>query len=602
MTDDKFINDDEIDLTELLASLISEWRTITVSAVLFAVSAFVYASFIANPSYEAKSVFAFEKGSSGGLGNLGGAAALLGISAGSISDDKLVFDRVTGRDFIISLAEENGLYQDPYFNPSLNDDGPGFINLLFGSAGNDKLNQEIIDAGLVGKFTDSVQVTSTKNNSIETIVTHPDPVAAAKIANAVVNKILEDTLQNQIDKSLREVDYLGEQLSKVQTEMDDAVMRLQEFSINRNALSIEELVKRSTQLVKLRESRDTTQRMLDAVNKFANAVDDADEKQNIIKNFPEILSSDFRLLAQLSNNDPEIQDLNADRLNKIVNILANRINDIDGAISTSETNAKMSAEEASDLLKLQRDLKVHEATYQILVQQYESSSLLSGYKEANGTILQVAVPAIQPSSPNKKLIIALGLVLGTFIGFGIALVKNIRTGRLHTIRSISDILQASKVITLSKKSIALEIATEISLNSKYVLIWPIFENSSDSIHRSSQNLLKAWSDAGLRTGYIYVSMGQSTINSKITNAHEIRIDQFSSHLLRGDLIHSIEKEAQNFDRVLIICEFEKTPVRAISEIMQMQASLVVIAKVGETLKSDAEKVRPIAQPDILLLG
>jgi hypothetical protein len=178
---------------------------------------------------------------------------------------------------------------------------------------------------------------------------------------------------------------------------------------------------------------------------------------------------------------------------------------------------------------------------------------------------------------------------------------NIIKGRLHTIRSINDILQSRKVIRLSDKGAKVNIPSEINPNMKYTIIWVIFEGASSSAQRNYQNLLSAWSDAGLRTGFVHVDVTGSYSKINIVNADEIHLNNFSSHLLRGDLISAIEIASNDYDRVLIICEHEKAPVGAIALMRQLPATLVIIAKLGETLKTDAEIVRTVGQPDLLLL-
>jgi len=50
----------------------------------------------------------------------------------------------------------------------------------------------------------------------------------------------------------------------------------------------------------------------------------------------------------------------------------------------------------------------------------------------------MAVPPIRPTSPKKPLIAALGLVLGLFIGSGVALIITMRRGVLYTRRAVSE--------------------------------------------------------------------------------------------------------------------------------------------------------------------
>ena len=114
------IADDEIDLAELFAALWSQWFLIGVTTFLAAAAAVYYAVAIAEPVFEARAKFAFEEKSGGlsGLGDLGGLAALAGVSAGGGGGPSATLeDRIKSRDFILSIADEAGLFDDEEFNP-----------------------------------------------------------------------------------------------------------------------------------------------------------------------------------------------------------------------------------------------------------------------------------------------------------------------------------------------------------------------------------------------------------------------------------------------------------------------------------------------------
>lgn len=593
--------DDEIDLAELFAGLSSSWRVIASTALVSVALSYVYANHVARPAYEAKSVFAFEKSSGGGaLGNLGGAAALLGISVGASKDDKLVFDRVAGRDFVIELAGEAGLYEDPYFNPRLGIGRLAQLKSYFGIAPKTDWTDAEVEQAIVGRFEKAVDIAATKNSSIEAIVTHRDPEAAAAIANAVVKKILDDTLEDQVSKSMREVDYLGEQLSKVQSDMDNAVMELQEFSISRNALSLEDLVRRSTQLVKLRETRDATRRMYDGVTAMIAASNEGGVKSDVLKSFPELLSSEFRIQAQMSGSDLPVSELPLDRLAQISSSLSLRLEDIDAAIVSSENSAKISADEASELLALQREVKVQEATYEVLVEQYKARSVMSGFAEASGTILQYAVPPLEPSAPKSSLILALGAVLGVFAGAGIALARGISSGRLHTARAIAEAVAAGRVFRMRRGALPSEVVANLAGTSKFLVMWSLSPSTGKTSETAARQILGAWSDAGLSAGLL--SLPSSGPVSTPPSGSMIELGDVMGHLLRGNLRDVIEAKTSHLDRVLVTCEFGKVPSSLLSSVKSLPSTIVAVARAGEVVKSSADELRSSAVPDVLLLG
>ena len=399
---------------------------------------------------------------------------------------------------------------------------------------------------------------------------------------------------------MREIDYLGEQLSKVQSEMDNAVMELQEFSISRNALSLEDLVRRSTQLVKLRETRDATRKMHDGVAEMIAASNDGGVKTDVLQSYPELLSSEFRIQSQMSGGELPISELPIDRLEQISSSLSLRLQDIDAAIVSSENSAKISADEASELLALQREVKVQEATYQVLVEQYKARSVMSGFAEASGTILQFAVPPLEPSAPKSSLILALGAVLGVFAGAGIALARSVTSGRLHTARAIADAVKASKVFRLKRSALPSEVVTNLAGTSKYLFMWQLSSSSKKATATAARHLMKAWSDAGLRVGILELPSEGS--RAPVDGGEKIDIADVMGHLLRGNLKEAIEAKTSHLERVLLICEFGKVPSSLLATIRSLPSTMVAVAMAGDVVKASTDELRSSAAPDVLLLG
>ena len=98
-------------------------------------------------------------------------------------------------------------------------------------------------------------------------------------------------------------------------------------------------------------------------------------------------------------------------------------------------NAKEFASNAEDLAKLTREMKIAEATFTVLTEQVKSQSLAAGYKPDTFKVFAYATP-LEATSPKRNLILALGAVLGLFIGSSISLINALRKGVFYTQSSI----------------------------------------------------------------------------------------------------------------------------------------------------------------------
>lgn len=603
MTEQNAPRDDEINLAELAASLVSNWRTIFTAGLTVACLSAGYAKLFITPTYEAKSIFAIEKGRpNAGLGGLGGAVAALGLSIGKDKEDKLVFDRVKGRDFIIELAETTGLYEDPYFNPRLAPPESSFFGAIFGVESKTSWSDSEVDRAIVRRYEKSVRLSTTKNDSLEATVLHTNPEAAAKIANAVVKKILKDTLDDQKSNSVQELSYLETQLAKAQTEMTASVMRVQDFSISNNPPSVEELARKTSEVVKLKASGTAVNRMIEGTSALIAAASDPAQKAAIVKAFPELLKEEFRQQGQLSAAETNVTDLSKDRLEQIAQLLAERAAIIAATTASAEAETKLAAKAASDLMTLQRDVQLQQATYDLLVDEYKARAVGNGFEEANGLILQVAVPPLERSAPKVTLLAGAGAAVGLLIGAIIAMTRSAMSGSLHTGRAIIAATRPKKVFSVKKTATAAEVAAHALDSSKYALLWSVSPTAGGLSDTASNHFMKAWSEAGLRAAVISLPSGRTTFADPAQAGMQADLGDLTSLLLKGNAIETIEAKTTELDRVLLKCDYDKVPSAFLSLMTALPMSLIAVARLGNARKAAAENIREVAHPDVLLLG
>jgi hypothetical protein len=340
--------------------------------------------------------------------------------------------------------------------------------------------------------------------------------------------------------------------------------------------------------------------MYEGVTAMSAAPIDGSGRADVLQSYPELLSSEFRILSQVSGATEPLTGLPRERLEQVASTLSARLSEIEGAISASEGNAKISAEEAADLLAMQRDVKVQEATYEVLVEQYKARSVMSGFAEASGTILQFAVPPIEPSAPKSSLILALGAVLGVFSGAGIALARRVTSGRLHTARAIAEAVMAGKVFRMKRSSVPSEVVANLAGTSKYLVMWQMSSSAKKSSEAAARQILRAWSDAGLSAGTLSLPTSGSLTPS--SGASPIELSDVMGHLLRGNLRDAIEAKTSHLDRVLVICDFGTVPSSVLSTMKSLPSTIVAVAMAGDVVKSSTEELRSSAVPDVLLLG
>lgn len=449
---------DEIDLKELFFALWAGKIWIAICTVIFAFGAVLYALSL-DPKYEAKSVFELKSSSraSGLASQFGGIAALAGISMGS-SGDGAILDRLAGRDFVVRLAGDVGLAEDPYFAPVASDGGfsvrAAIKELLMGgdeaaSEQNDPIDQ-IHEAYIA-----NVSVQSTKNGSYEVIVTHEDPDRAAVIANAIVDRLVSETSGEARAEDLAQLNYLSEQLAEAATQMEDTSQAVSEFALANSLSAPGAFAQRSEEIYQLNEQQRRSVAMISAVNAIQRVLD-----ANPSPSFPDYLALksehtivdevEFRRLLSISESLTQWVWPDPNRLTASLDVLTERVARSESRLAELNREAERYATSSEQLMILKRDAAVASATYQVLIEQVKAQSLASGFEGETVRIYQLATPPIKASAPKKTLIAALGLVLGGFFGSAIALVLAMRSGKLFTKSTISQAIDAKFDVSLPR--------------------------------------------------------------------------------------------------------------------------------------------------------
>ena len=449
------IEDDEIDLRELFAALISGWFTIGVStAIALAVSIF-YALFMTVEKYESISVFALNDSKSSSLpAGLGGLAGLAGISLPSSGGASgKVEDIILSREFLLDTAGKLDLWDDPDFALDTDATSQESIvrKLLPFLSGLGKSEAEHIQASndleaklrqdMYNRLSKALTINTRDSGVIEISYKDTSPERAARLVNAIVDEVILILETQEIERSRSELQYLETELLRVQEELEQAAQALQQYALSSNIGSMQELTQSSLRLENLRDQRANLLR-------FSDALASLREEKNWTDYFldqtreahPFVTSLEFRRLLLLGPNlgdwkRPDDAILRSAREN-----IGAQISDLDLLIREGNIRAERAADQAYELALLERNVKVKETLYEVLVKQFEANSLTSGLPGKVARIYERGVPAVYKSEPNRKLIVALGLVLGSFIGAALVLVRSAQTGRVMSRGSLRDSL------------------------------------------------------------------------------------------------------------------------------------------------------------------
>ena len=202
-------DDDEIDLLELIRTLLQAWKTIVGITIVCTCLAVAYALH-AQEVFKAETLLApaqeEKSGASSALSQFGGLAAMAGISIPSDSNVEQVVATLNSRKFLRTYINQNKLIP-VLFDEIWDADNQTW---MVPSAEDEPSEQKAIDS-----FKDSLSVDEDKKSGLITLsISWKDPLVAAQWANDLVRQLNEQLREQAIADSKKRVGYLEQELVK----------------------------------------------------------------------------------------------------------------------------------------------------------------------------------------------------------------------------------------------------------------------------------------------------------------------------------------------------------------------------------------------------
>ena len=659
-------NNDEIDLADLFASLWA-YKVMIAAITASALSISVIYALSAPEQFTSSSVFARKSGQSGPRipSQYSEIAALAGLG-GMGSDNSSLFERIAGRDFVVRLANELDLVNDPYFY-SPEDETSGFtfkslksrsLDAIRGLTGAGSGGIPNFDAPpdpldrVVEVFAENVQAAETKNGSTEVTVTHTNAVQAARIANGVVSLLIEEVEAEEEAEQRQQLSYLSGELAAALAEAEQTKRKVAEFALQNSLTSEGAFAQRSEAMFRLRDELDKTLRMQSTVNALLGALEQTETPDR----------ETFEVLRMVH---PTVDDVDFRRLLGLPEALGawawpsiTRLKDFAATLRDREVRTKRSLDElnleAMDyaraterLAGLEREAQVAEATYSVLIEQVKAQSLAYGYQGKAFQIYQSAVPNLKPSAPRKSLIVALGGVLGLFLGAALALLRAMGTDVLRTRRAVTDATGARLTCTVphlkavttnfersmrrlnelqSSDLLELSVAVQEEPNRDIIIsatggrtrALPAGLYLAASISKADGNSDSGAGDetaAPLANATLFIlgerapklpessEMGAGRLERTLSGSIEIitpRVAQDLGVIISGGLLLEEVRRVRANDRRAIVATSEPYAAAVLRALREERPMVMTISRPGSSLRASIHRMRQILQIDINL--
>lgn len=628
----------DINLGELLGALWAHKVFIIIFAVV-CIYCSVYYINTAEKKYTARAIFELQESDNqiSFPSDLGSLAALSGLTTSSASDTQKLLERIRSHEFILLVSKKLSLQNDLFFNtynPNAKDPAwKAIIKKLIGWDSPRAEEEKIIEEKILKNFEEFITAEASKSGVLSISVTHKNPLKAAKYANTIMQetKTLVES-ENEEAKTLR-LQYLSETLADALQEVELTQQRLKIYALENSSLAKENFISESLKLDNLRLEKKQTDEILEVVAIMlellnSNSLNDKSH-ENLKRAYPIIDDVSFRRILGMTETTSSWSWPNKSTVLAVSSTLKDRTTRLEREIKSIEDGAKEYAASAEKLDALTRDAKIAEAAYTVLIEQVKSQSLAAGFKPNSFKVFQYATPPLRQSSPNRKLVLIIGLISGVLLSFVLSSLNAMRKGVYYTRSALQSDAEATTVLTSTRlkrisrlpgskllsslshrKILDLDEAAVILSDEKLIYVM----NSGGHISAPEiARVLAAKSTASGRNVIIcdssgFVSKLESTklktkdVSGILVARSEIGFDivqgDETSFFTTSDFKSNIESLYSNYGQIFV-CAQNKDGIPGLMALKKLNPSLIFNARLKRTQKIEVLKTKDIYKIGIL---
>jgi polysaccharide biosynthesis transport protein len=309
---------------------------------------------------------------------------------------------------------------------------------------------------------------SRESNVIQVSYKAPDPKFAAGLANAFAQAYIATTLQLRVDPAKQFTNFFDTQTKDAREALERAQSKVSSFQRANGIIATDErldvenarLNELSSQLVQLQAiSAESTSRQAQAQSASGDRIQDVLNNPLIAGLKADLSRNEARLQelsSRLGDNHPQVVELKANiaEVRRRVEAETGRVTggvSVSNTINTSRVSQVRVAleEQRAKVLRMKavrdegqvliREVENAQRTFETLVARFNQTSLESQTTQSFASVLSVALPPVEPSSPKLLLNTALAVFVGLLLAVGVALLLELTDRR---VRAPEDVVAA----------------------------------------------------------------------------------------------------------------------------------------------------------------
>ncbi|WPL11517.1 GumC family protein [Thiorhodovibrio litoralis] len=457
---------DLIDIRELL-SVLWRRRAVIIGTVFFLCLMAVIILVQLTPRYTASALLTLQTRSEAVVDIQ---AVMSGLSADA-SVIRTELDIISSRRLVGQLVDKLDLVKDPEFNPSLRADTSllqyldprTYLSsdwlLALGLGGEtepltEEERRERERARVIGNVTGALSVSNpTLSYTIQIAFESEDPKTAALLANTLAELYLDDQLEAKFEATQRATDWLSTRIAELRTRVLAAEQAVQAYreehsiieSVREGAtISEEQLAKLNIDLVTARtqlaeaEARYRQVRVRGGASAAAlGEVLQSPLIQRLGGQEAEVRRKAAEISERYGPRHPDVINVRSElndirrkineEIGKITQNVENEVEVAKARVAALTENLDQLKAESSELQQsrielreLEREAESSRVLLETFLSRFKETSNQEDLQQADARIISDAEVPSAPSFPNKKLILAVALVLSLMLGLGLA--------------------------------------------------------------------------------------------------------------------------------------------------------------------------------------
>ncbi|MBB4396213.1 polysaccharide biosynthesis tyrosine autokinase [Bradyrhizobium sp. ERR14] len=311
--------------------------------------------------------------------------------------------------------------------------------------------------------------------------TSRDPQKAARIANAIADAYIVDQLEAKYQATRRASVWLQDRIKELRTQASAAQKAVVDFKIANNIvdsggrlMNEQQLAEVNSQLIMAHAATAEAKARMDRINDILKqeipdaSVADALKNDTIVKlrgQYVDMASkesiwsmkygADHLAAVNLRRQMAEIKKNIVDELKRIqesyksdYDIAVTREEAIKSSLANVVSESQLTNQAQIQLRELESNAQSYQAMYDNFLQRYMESVQQQSFPITEARVISAATTPLVKSSPKSRIVLALALIGGLLLAFGVAMARELTDKVFRTTSQVEDVLGANCVAIL----------------------------------------------------------------------------------------------------------------------------------------------------------